>query len=95
MPNANDEWALGAKHLNESIFALEGCLRAWADPEEPQPPFEDSLLTRLLQSSLGKNSHVQVVGPFHQSSVLMIHPLNSFHDLRTFISNVVASLFRW
>lgn len=85
-PDSNDQWALAAKQFNESLLALEGCLRAWAaqsekneattvseeenqntqitgvsKPSKARVPFEDSVLTKLLQKALGLNAYVYMV----------------------------------
>ncbi|XP_022692780.1 kinesin-like protein KIF28P isoform X3 [Varroa jacobsoni] len=85
-PDSNDQWALAAKQFNESLLALEGCLRAWAaqsekneattvseeenqntqitgvsKPSKARVPFEDSVLTKLLQKALGLNAYVYMI----------------------------------
>ena len=47
--------------INQSLSALSNCISALTEEGRPHVPYRDSLLTRLLQGSLGGNSKTYLV----------------------------------
>ena len=48
-------------HINKSLSALANCISALAKPNRTHVPYRDSVLTRLLQASLGGNSRTLLI----------------------------------
>ena len=48
-------------HINKSLSALANCIAALSNSSRTHVPYRDSVLTRLLQASLGGNSRTLLI----------------------------------
>jgi hypothetical protein len=66
----SDKYAAELSSINKSLSALTSCVLALAHRSRAHVPFRDSVLTRLLQSSLhgtGRTSFIVTLGPSRDS----------------------------
>ena len=64
-------------HINKSLLALGNCIAALTEDGRKHIPYRDSKLTRLLQDSLGGNTHTTVIASLSPIAANQEHTLST------------------